>query len=359
MQDEFLRIVPHALSYVYRLGTKGHWSDVRSTAEVLLALVASGESLQAPHFRYAGEYLVSAFGEEAVGGSWGSELWDTSMAVRALGVSFSNGKPVIDRAFEWIWTKIIPDGSIDGEPWDTLFVCLAALENGRSQRLLSQNSLEWLCSLQSQEGILISPHYTGLFCEVIGKVLEVDLPSQARQRYREAATRALHALWDRYDPKALWGTNTWANAYIIEGVTALKHGEFLKEYDSVMNWYEARQTEEGAWDDVVRTAIVIRALCHLKFAYEFDRSIARPLQVLSFDFYSRSMQAEITKAIHLNTVKAPIVRTRRLIEKDEIGNRVITLTPEREIYLGVAAILISLIWALLTNWPFLKGLLRL
>lgn len=359
MEESFLRIVPRALTYLYKQGTKGHWADARTTAEVVLALLASGETLQAPHFRYACEYLVTCFVKESEGGSWGSELWDTSMAIRALSACYSNGKKVVDQAFEWVWSKTFPDGSADGEPWDTLFVCLAAIESGRAEGLILHNCVEWLCTIQNNDGLLISPHYTGIFCEVIGGILGVDLPSHLRQRYRDAAVQALQALWDRYNPSTLWGRNTWTNAYIIDGLMALRHREFLKEYDSVLMWFEAEQNDQGAWDDPVRTAIVVKSLCHLKFAYELDKCIARPLQDLSLDLYSRSMQSEIAGAIQRRTSKAAIVRSHKLIEKDEMGNRIITLTPEREIYLGLVTVLLSLIWATLTNWPLLKRLLHL
>jgi hypothetical protein len=351
----FLISVPRALSYLYREGKTGHWTDVRTTAEGILALLSAGEGLQSPNIRYSGDYLIAAFRNEAFGGSWGSELWDTALAARAVHKLAPKGQDVVDKSFEWIFAKQLEDGSFDGEPWDSLFVCLSALAAGRSERVL--RTIDWLISLQTSTGIVISRHYSGLFCQVLGQALDLELPSSVRHRFRQAAMRSLHALWDEYDSVSLWSEGTWTNAYVICGMLALRHPEVLGKCDEILRWYATRQTQSGAWDDTVRTAIVIQALMNLGAAYELEECNQKPLQTLTAEFLIRSTQDQLCRAVSSRTTKATVVRAKRLIDKDEDGNRIITLTPERQTYLGIIVFILGALWTALLNWTLIRRLL--
>lgn len=355
MDTSFLISVPRALSFLYREGKPGHWVDIRTSSEAILALVASGESIHAQHVQCAADFLVANFRTERNGGSWGSELWDTALAVRALHSAPPNGQGVIERAFEWILAKQLPDGSFDGEPWDSLFVCQAALETGRSERVL--RTIEWLISLQAPDGVVISAHYSGLFCEVLGQTLDLELPSSLRHRLREAGVRALQFLWDQYSPDHLWGEGTWTNAYVVRGMLALRHPQVLEKCDDILRWYADRQAENGAWDDTVRTAIVVQALLRLGLAYELEACNQKPLQTLTAEFLLRSTQEQLFRSISSRTQKTPVVRTKRLLDRDESGNRVITLTPERQTYLAVIISGLGVLWAIIVNWDFLRRVL--
>ena len=357
MEDAFLNVVPRALTYLYKEGRTGHWVDARTTSYVALALVATGETLQCPHLVAATQYLGSSSRTETEGCSWGSEVWDTALAIRALTRLPLVGEEVLDRAFRWIWAKQLPDGSFDGEPWDTLYVGLAAIEGGQLDRVLP--TFEWLLATQSESGAFISSHYTGLFCQLVAKILEQRaLPSSLHQRIHDAAMKALGYLWGQYSPTELWGGSNWTNAFIISGMVALRHPQILSRYDDIVGWYSNRQASSGAWDDIVRTAIVVEALWDLKLSYELDRCYRKQLQTLTMEFFSRSTQEELTKAINLRTNKASVIAARKFIDKDENGNRLITLTPERQTYLSIAAGGTSALWALITNWDRIRHLFR-
>lgn len=355
MDASFLISVPRALSFLYREGRPGHWKDIRTTSEAILALFVSGESPQAANMQYAADYLVANFKEEETGGSWGSELWDTALAVRALQKVAPKGQNLIELAFQWMLGKQLPDGSFDGEPWDSMFVCLAALESGRSERIL--NTIDWLISLQTPAGLVISRHYSGLMCQVLGQALDLELPSSLRHKFREAAIRALQSLWDEYRGDSLWGEGTWTNAYVINGMLSLRHPQILGRFDEILKWYARHQMESGAWDDTVRTAIVIQALMKLGLANELEICNQKPLQTLTAEFLVRSTEEQLCRAIWSRTNKASIVRAKKLIDKDEDGNRIITLTPERQAYAGIVAFVLGLLWVVIQNWSFFRRLI--
>jgi len=351
----FFISVPKALSFLYREGKPGHWIDIRTSSEAILALVATGESIHTQHVKCAAEYLIANFRTDGDGGSWGSELWDTALAIRALQNTPPYGQKIIDRAFAWIFTKQQPDGSFDGEPWDSLFICQAALESGKCERVFK--TIEWLISLQTTDGVVISKHYSGLFCEVIGSALDLELPTAMRHKLRDAGIRALQFLWDNYSSDGLWGKGTWTNAYVVRGMLALRHPQVLEKCDDILQWYALRQAENGAWDDTVRTAIVIQALMRLGLASELDACSQKPLQALSEDLLRRSTREHLFQSISSKTEKTPVVRSKRLLDRDEDGNHVITLTPLRETYLAVIVSGLGVLWAIVLNWGFFRRLL--
>ena len=352
MEGSFLISVPRALAFLYREGKVGHWVDIRTTSDAILALTASGESIRSPHIQYAGDFLVANFRRERQGGSWGSELWDTALAIRALNRIPPKGQDLVEQGFEWIFAKQQPDGSFDGEPWDSLFVCLAALETGRSERVRS--TIEWLISLQSPNGVVISSHYSGLFCQVLGEALHLTLPSSLRHTLHEAGIRALQCLWEEYDPDSLWGEGTWTNGYVVQGMLALRHPQVLAKFDDILRWYAKRQAPNGAWDDTVRTAIALQALLQIGIAYELETCNQKPLRMLTQEFVVRSTEDQLFRAIGARTQKAPVVLAKKLIDKDESGNLTITLTREREVYLAIALSTLGVIWAIVLNWGFLR-----
>jgi hypothetical protein len=356
MDDLFITVVPRALSYLYREGRTGHWVDARTSSYAVGALTATGESFESRNLQAAAAFLLSTFREEKTGGSWGSEIWDTALAIRALSKLPVQKIETVDKAFEWISAKQLPDGSFDGEPWDTLYVALAAVETGRSDLLLQ--AVPWLLSVQNDEGAFISPHYTGLFCQVIGECLDQDkIENSLHYPMREAATKALGYLWNQYKKETLWGGSAWTNAFIVRGMVALHHGKVLSELDPILVWFSTHQDDSGAWDDPVRTAISIEALWELKLFAEIDRCHKKPLQTLTAEFFSRSTQAELSRMVFLRTMRVPVTTARKLIDKDEFGNKIITLTQERELYIGITAATFSGLWAVVTNWSTIKHFL--
>jgi hypothetical protein len=356
MNDVFLDVVTRALNYLYDKGRLGYWSDPRTTSEVVLALVASGETAQSEYLNAAGQYLVSQFTPEAVGGSWGSELWDTSVVVKALYHLAANSSNKCNQAFEWIATKRFTDGSFDGEPWDTLFVAQAALQAGRREQLLGWRTVDWLCGIQTDNGALISPHYTGIFLEVVAGAVAGELEHARRGSFEEAKTKALMYLADTFHGTELWGGVSWTNAYVLNGISACRHKRLLLRFPEFVKWFETKQEEDGAWEDVVRTAIVVQSLCRLKIAYEiatFD-----PLQPLDRDVYVQTAEASLGRAIQVRVFRPPLLLNRPLISRDKAsGNVVITVTPQRERYFGIIISLLGAAWAIAKNWSSLRWLL--
>jgi hypothetical protein len=336
LREQFLSIVPPALSYLYREGRAGHWVDARTTAYVIDALLCAGESLQSRNIVYATSFLLANFREEQQGGSWGSEIWDTALVLRTMAsIPVPQDKMRRD-ALEWIASKQLEDGSFDGEPWDTLYVSLALLRQG--QLAASSATLDWLLSIQGSDGSFISNHYTGLFCQVMAGYLDSEvLDTQMEYQVRNAATLALGHLWNVYDHETLWGGSAWTNAFVIKGISALRNPKILPESQRILTWYQNRQDRSGAWDDPVRTAIVAESLWSLQLFVDLDLCRHKSLQTLTAEFFSRSTQDDLVQQVSLRTIKVPVNRAKRLIEKDESGNWVLTLTPDREKMIGIAA----------------------
>lgn len=354
MDDPFFITVPRALTLLYCEGKAGHWPDVRTTSEAILALLASGENIQSQHLRYAGDFLIGCFKPEECGGSWGSELWDTALAARALHKLAPKGHDIVESAFRWMHTKQLEDGSFDGEPWDSLFVCLAALETGRLDRV--PTTLDWLISLQTAQGVVISKQYSGLFCQVLAMAADFGIPGALHHKFHEATARALQFLWDEYSPETLWGAGSWINAYVISGMLALKHPPLLNEYDHVMRWYKHEQAENGAWDDTVRTAIVVQVLLDLRLAHDIAQA-SKDRVKWSTEVVTNAARTHLFGAINSRTQKGAVVRARKLLDRDEDHNRIITLTPERETYLTIIVFALGLAWAIATNWGFVYHIL--
>ena len=329
--------------------------DVRTTAEAILAILACGEGILSPNLQYASDFLLTSFKNEERGGSWGSELWDTALAIRALHQLAPKGAECIDRAFEWIWTKQLSDGSFDGEPWDTLFVTIVALELGKIEQV--STALNWLLGLQAQTGCFISKHYTGLFCQALGRAIDLEPISAQHSKLQQAAIRAIHFMWDNYDELNLWTGGTWTNAYIIQGLLSLRHPQLLGQHDNILEWYRRRQLDTGVWDDCVRTAIVLQALVELKVAFQLERCSQKPLQTFTFDFVSKTTRSEVLQIIQSRVTKAPIIRSRKFIEKDESGDVIITLTPERKMYAGIGVSVLAGLWWAFQNWALIRHFL--
>jgi hypothetical protein len=250
----------------------------------------------------------------------------------------------------------LPDGSFDGEPWDSLYVALAGLEAGELDLVIP--TLEWLSLTQSESGALISNHYTGLYCEVLARALEQkDLPGSLYQQVREAARKALGFLWNIFDSTELWGGTTWTNALVIQGMLALHHPQLLSQYDLILDWYALRQSDSGIWEDTVRTAMVAEALWNLHLAYEIERCYSRSLETLTVEFMVRSTEQQLIEELRQRTIKAPVVSGLKFIERDRNGNITVALTRERQLYFAVAGFLGSMIWALVTNWAKIHSFL--
>lgn len=355
VDDKFLSLVPKALSYLYREGRKGYWIDPVTTSYVALALLKTGETPNAAHLRAARGYLSLAVQSEDTGLSWASELTDTALVSRVLRRLPPERDGLVDEALAWMKSKQLQNGSFDGEPWDSLYVALAGLDANQLELVIP--TLEWLVDNQSANGSLLSNHYTGLFCQVLGKALQhSDLPIPLRQRLREAALKSLGFLWNAYDSQDLWGGTTWTNALVIQGMLALQHPQVLGKYPDILTWYEERQLPSGAWEDVVRTAMAVEALWDLRLAIEIQRCNEKQLQELTVEFFHKSTEQRLAEALSHRTVKPPVEAPRKFIDHDEAGNTVITLTRERQLYIGIVAFAASLIWAVLTNWPLVRRL---
>jgi hypothetical protein len=297
--------------------------------------------------------LCSSFRKEEYGVSWASELADTALALRALKRLSRERDGIIDDGFAWIASKQLPDGSFDGEPWDSLYVTLAGLDVGRLDLVIP--TLEWLTLNQSESGALISNHYTGLYCEALARALEQkSLPSSLYQRVKDAARKALGFLWNTYDPKKLWGGTTWTNALVVQGMLALHHPQLLSKYDEILDWYAQRQSFAGAWEDTVRTAMVVEALWNLQLGNDIERCYTRKLETLTVEFVVRSTEQQLIDAVRERTIKAPLVAGMKFIERDSEGNITIALTRERQLYFAVATFVGSVLWTLITNWSRLR-----
>ena len=351
----FLATVPRALTSLYRDGRRGYWVDPITTSYVAIALLTTRESPQSPHLLAASRYLCATFKKEEIGGSWASELSDTALAIRALRCLSREREGLIDDAFAWISSKQLPDGSFDGEPWDSLYVALAALEANQLDLIVP--TLRWLVSTQAVSGALISSHYTGLFCEVLARGLEQEsLPSALHQELREAALKALGFLWNGFEPGTLWSGTSWTNALVIQGMVALHHPQLLSRYDDILDWYAVEQSPIGVWEDTVRTAMVVEALWKLQLAFEIDRCYKRQLESLTIDFFIRSTEEHLVETVCQYTTKSPIISGLKFVEKDSEGNFIIALTRQRQLYLGIAAFVLSCLWGLLTNWSAIRHL---
>ena len=274
--EEFIERTFHILcsgySYLYEKGKQeGHWEDIRGTALAGIALDLK-EAPDSVWLRLIRNYLVRTQSQEGdVTGSWGEEVWDTSMCVLALkSFEVSSRDPLVKSSIDWIASlyRVSERNNWHDEPWETCWALMAILTAGTiPSNLKIEEPVKWLLEFQEENGKIIAPHYTAYYLLIWDKLNKTTISSHDKIIFDEAKQKCANYLIEvlRDSPShVLWTGEAWSNGQILWALLSIDGIALDDELlNKVLNWFETNQGKQGNWSDIEDTASAIIGLYFL------------------------------------------------------------------------------------------------
>jgi hypothetical protein len=232
--------------------------------EVAVALVALVDAERSPRGHLAQKLASNLLRRQSASGSWSEELWDTTWAMRALlAAGYARNHPAIESGVHFLVATEDPErGAWYEEPFETTLV-LELLADLAPDHLRGSGAraLDWLFSLQREDGAVIGVRYTGMAASLVRA-----LPQDIRPRFEPAAARAL--AWLRADiaARTIWTGAAWSNYYALRAL--LDFGATLDDptVEKAARWFLRAQDPNGQWMQVSRvhdTAMAVAVLSRL------------------------------------------------------------------------------------------------
>ncbi|HJQ39964.1 MAG TPA: CHAT domain-containing protein [Thermoanaerobaculia bacterium] len=199
---------------------------------------------------------------QAPNGSWNAEIWDTAWAAQALlDAGAGNDDSAIKRAVSFVAaTQDEIRGFWYGEPFETM-IALDLLRQADPVAFANRSpaAIDWLMSLQSTDGRVIAPHFTGVFAALFSMLRSRDF------KFGAAAERATQWLAADVLEHGIWTSAAWSNAHALIG---LLDSNFDRQdiITRAADWFLDHQKESGSWLHVAEvddTAMSILALARL------------------------------------------------------------------------------------------------
>lgn len=335
--------------------TPGYWTDVRSTSLVALCLELR-EPDGSPWLKAVKKWLLKQQvlkGDNE--GSWGDELWDTSMALIALSrLGLPQKNPHVKKALNYIKNVYEKNKQGDNwhyEPWETSWCILAILEtDSSSERMdIAYNAAKWLMSLQ-KEGEIVSPHYTAYFILIASKL---KIRQEGKEEFNTAVTEAAKYLIDNIKEETLWTGEGWSNGQILWALASTKHFPcnnneiLLQTVKWFYKWFFNGQKEDNNREDAEDIASSILGLYYLLREVESQRISD-----------TTDPETRIRNALHgrLRTPPPPrLIVKERLEDKTTLIN--IFITPRHKKLVAIIVAIASTVIGIIQLWDFLIGLL--
>ncbi len=329
----------------------GHWGDIRSTALASLALElrepVNSKWLQSSKSWLLGKQLT--INESYY--HWNEEIWDTAMAIHSLSHLHLNQKdPRFQKCIDWIvnlYNKTNRNNWHD-EPWETCWALIAILEiNSRKEYIsIVTDSLDWLLSFKSADGMIIAPHYTAYYLIIFEKLSRIaqNFNIKLDKKYSLAADEASYYLINAVKPDILWNGEAWANGQILWAICY--SGRFpisnSKLIELIVNWFSLNQEDDaGNWEDEEDTASALIGLSYLLMAIE---------EVKTNDDLRRILR---------DKYESPQLKIKpKLIEHHSNGYYSINLSPFFLKLLGTVFLTISIVGLVLGLWNDIIGLFK-
>ena len=199
---------------------------------------------------------------QASNGSWNAEIWDTVWATQALLASGAGNEDLaVRQALNFVAaTQDAIRGFWYGEPFETMIALdLVREANPSTFAGLAPAAIEWLLSLQSPDGRVIAPHFTGVFASLFSALRTRDV------RFGPAADDAAHWLATDLVEHRIWTSAAWSNAHALIGLLDAGCGD-QDVVTQAANWFIEHQQVSGSWLHVAEvddTAMSILALSRL------------------------------------------------------------------------------------------------
>jgi hypothetical protein len=199
---------------------------------------------------------------QAANGSWNAEIWDTVWSAQALLAAGAEPEdPAVTRALDFVTaTQDAIRGFWYGEPFETM-IALDLLRQADPSRFdgLGSAPIDWLLSLQSANGGVIAPHFTGVFASLFWALRKRDT------RFGAAAERAAYWLAQDFVEHPIWTSASWSNAHALIGLLDVGVGD-QDVINQAATWFLEHQEARGSWLHVAEvddTAMAILALSRL------------------------------------------------------------------------------------------------
>jgi hypothetical protein len=156
-------------------------------------------------------------------------------------------------------TQDTTNGTWYEEPFETILV-LDLLADIAPEMFtgLSQRPLEWLASLQKDDGRVIGIRYTGMAASLFMKATRIT-----KKSYKEAGERSLECIRQELAEKPIWSTASWSNYYPLRALLDRSNDSDQAFIQKAIDWYLAAQGDDGRWLQVSQihdTAMAILVL---------------------------------------------------------------------------------------------------
>jgi hypothetical protein len=246
--------------------------DSRDCAIAISALVAAERSSHATTIQHLVRKLRAANPDAT---SWNDEVWDTVWGARALleqavpreGMRLTStvarSEPLVRGAIEFILAvRDSVRGFWYGEPFETMIALDLLLAAGHDNfDSIAKEPLTWLLSLQSNDGRVIAPHFTGIFASVLSRLAKAGM-----LELKDRALAAAQWLANDLETHRIWTSAAWSNAHALQGL--LDNGFTMEDHAvrRAVEWFVDTQSEEGQWSHVATvddTSMAVLALMPL------------------------------------------------------------------------------------------------
>ncbi len=133
--DKIYDVLDRAYGFLFETGrTNGNWNEVRSTS--LAGMCIDRLPSDHPYWRRSVRSWLESeqLKDGATQGSWGEEIWDTSMALLSLkSLGAHNHDPNIQQGLDWIAGKYSLNGrgNWHDDPWETSWALIAIIASGK------------------------------------------------------------------------------------------------------------------------------------------------------------------------------------------------------------------------------------
>jgi len=256
----------------------GSWGETKTDSQAIWALCDCGfiedEGFNS-YITYCAKQLMDSNGlkEEDVGYCFNYEVWDTSLVSIALKKAQQKElNDILDGMIEWIVDQQ-SEGYFKYDPWETLNALHAILICERDINKISdivKTCLNNMINMRNPSGVLISPHYMGLFLSVINYAFSrLKLSKNEKHKYSRIISNSLKYLQSEYKrtraKKDLWGGEPWIIGHILLGIADSqgKNEEFFDDtrFNSyLLKWYNEEWNEVDGWVDELDTACTLIGL---------------------------------------------------------------------------------------------------
>jgi hypothetical protein len=281
------------------------------------------------------------------------EVWDSSLVLLATHESLPE---VRDGVTRWLLEKRLNrQGAFDGDVWETCFAVLALLDATQDREAL-RKSIDWLCGLANDRGMIVSPSYTALAGMCVLKYMakfDAADDTDLRERHSRFLAAISSVAPDEDYGHFPYADELWGNSIVI---LYLSQCQLAGLFDPNGSFYESHIELYSKHLDAVEFGR--EPLCRtedLSLSSQMLYSVA----LATASKYQASMRlAGIEKTVSMEILASlPKVAFsfQRMFEVDLDGTTwVVRITQSTRRSIGLVIAIIGVISSMLGIWPFVE-----